>query len=180
MTDSVLEGRRAAPRNIDFEALRVLRRRHGATFSRGDVIVREGDRSSEFYVVLQGAVDFTITDRATGAPVVVGSAGVSDFFGEIACFGGAPRTATATAAEDGTVLLYFDRETAVERRRTSPRFALGVIQRVGDRVFEADELLRGAGEEIAELKARLAIRRGTHVFDRALDAAATAAASAAP
>jgi CRP/FNR family cyclic AMP-dependent transcriptional regulator len=178
MVEMAQERRRVAPRNIDFEALRSLRGRHGATFSRGDVVVREGDRSSEFYVVLQGAVDFTITDRATGAPVVVGSAGVSDFFGEIACFGGLTRTATATAAEDGTVLLFFDRETAVELLRTSPRFALGVIQRVGDRVFEADELLRGAGEEIAALKARLAIRRGTPVFDRALEAAATAAASA--
>jgi CRP-like cAMP-binding protein len=166
MAEGVERPRRVV-RNIDFETLRSLRARHGAVLARGQVVVREGDTSSEFYVVLQGAVEFTISDRATSQEVVVGRAGPGDFFGEIACFGGLPRTASATAAEEGTMVLFFDRETAVELLRTSPRFALGVIQRVGDRVSELDDLLRAANEEIVGLRGQLAV-----------EAAARAAAAA--
>jgi len=169
---------RGAVRNIDFETLRALRDRHGAVLPRGEVVVREGDSSSEFYVVLQGAIEFTIADPASDGPVVVGRAGPGDFFGEIACFGGLPRAATATAVEENTIVLFFTRETAVDLLRTSPRFALGVIQRVGDRVAELDELLRAASARIASLRTQLPGQDRSDEPDPVLEAAARAAAAA--
>src|SRR5262245_60960727 len=136
-------------RNIDFEALRGLRDRHGAVYPKGRVIFRRGDTSPEFYVVLQGSVELSITHAETGAKSVLLVAPPGDFFGEMSCFGGQPRSATAIANEDNTILLQFNQETAIQLLRASPRFALGVIQRLTDRVTIANQ-------KIEELSAQLA------------------------
>jgi hypothetical protein len=120
-------------RNIDFDALKSLRDRHGAAFPRGRVIFKQGDTTAEMYVVLQGSVELFITDANTGARKVVAVAPSGDFFGEMSCFGGQPRSAGAVCRED-SVLLFFNQETAIQLLRASPRFALGVIQRLADRV----------------------------------------------
>jgi CRP-like cAMP-binding protein/uncharacterized protein (DUF2225 family) len=133
-----------AMRNIDFEALRSLRDRHGAAFPRGRVICREGDTTSEFYVVLQGSVEVSQKDTSTGEKRVLFTVSSGGFFGEMSCFSGLPRSATCIAAED-SVLLYFNQDTAVQLLRASPRFALGVIQSLCDR-------LRNANERIARLE----------------------------
>jgi uncharacterized protein (DUF2225 family)/CRP-like cAMP-binding protein len=134
-----------AMRNIDFEALRSLRDRHGAAFPRGRVICREGDTTSEFYVVLQGSVEVSQKDTSSGDKRVLFTVAAGGFFGEMSCFSGLPRSATCIAAED-SVLLYFNQDTAIQLLRASPRFALGVIQSLCDR-------LRNANERIARLEA---------------------------
>jgi hypothetical protein len=126
-------------RNIDFDALNNLRDKHGAIFPRGQLVFRQGDTSSELYVVLQGAVELSITDPKTGAKKVVFNAPKGDFFGEMSCFAAQPRSATATVLEDDTVLLRFTQQSTIQLLRTSPRFALGVIQRLCDRVVSANE-----------------------------------------
>jgi hypothetical protein len=63
----------------------------------------------------------------------------------MSCFSGLPRSATAIAAED-SVLLFFNQDTAIQLLRASPRFALGVIQTLCDRI-------RGSNERIARLEA---------------------------
>ncbi len=127
-----------ALRNIDFDALRSLRDRHGAAFPRGRILFREGDTSAEFYVILQGSVELSIKDKATGNKTVLHVAQAGAFFGEMSCFSGLPRSATATAAED-SVLLFFNQDTAIQLLRASPRFALGVIQTLCDRIRAANE-----------------------------------------
>ncbi|HEY3107398.1 MAG TPA: DUF2225 domain-containing protein [Chloroflexota bacterium] len=151
-------------RNIDFEALRGLRDRHGAVYPKGRVIFRRGDTSPEFYVVLQGSVELSITNPETGAKSVLLIAPPGDFFGEMSCFGGQPRSATAIANEDGTVLLQFNQETAIQLLRASPRFALGVIQRLTDRVSIANA-------KIEELSAQLAGGPGAQAIAAAARAA---------
>jgi CRP-like cAMP-binding protein/uncharacterized protein (DUF2225 family) len=140
-------------RNIDFEALRSLRDRHGAVYPRGRVIFRRGDTSPEVYVVLQGSVELSLTSPETGAKSVLLIAPPGDFFGEMSCFGGAPRSADAIVNEDNTVLLQFNQDTAIQLLRASPRFALGVIQRLTDRVNIANA-------KIEELSAQLAAAGG--------------------
>jgi CRP-like cAMP-binding protein len=131
-------------RNIDFEALRGLRDRHGAAFPRGRMICREGDTTAEFYVVLQGSVEVSQRDRITGARRILHTIPAGGFFGEMSCFSGQPRSATCVAAED-SVVLCFNQDTAVQLLRASPQFALGVIQTLCDRV-------RGANERLGQLE----------------------------
>jgi CRP-like cAMP-binding protein len=136
-------------RNIDFEALRGLRDRHGAVYPKGRVIFRRGDTSPEFYVVLQGSVELSITSPDTGAKSVLLIAPPGDFFGEMSCFSGAPRSATAIANDDNTILLQFNQETAIQLLRASPRFALGVIQRLTDRVTIANSKIEELASQLS-------------------------------
>jgi CRP-like cAMP-binding protein/uncharacterized protein (DUF2225 family) len=125
-------------RNIDFEALRSLRDRHGAAFPRGRVLFREGDTTAEFYVVLQGSVEISIKDPESGQKHVLTVIQPGGFFGEMSCFSGMARSATAVTAED-SVLLFFNQDTAIQLMRASPRFALGVIQTLCDRIRTNNE-----------------------------------------
>ena len=61
----------------------------------GKVLIREGRRGGEFFVLLDGAVDVTKGDRR------INQLGPGDFFGEIALIApSAVRTATVTASTD--------------------------------------------------------------------------------
>jgi CRP/FNR family cyclic AMP-dependent transcriptional regulator len=57
----------------------------------GKVLMREGDRGREFFVILEGTADVTQGGEK------INSLGPGDFFGEIALISDLPRTATVTA-----------------------------------------------------------------------------------
>jgi CRP/FNR family transcriptional regulator, cyclic AMP receptor protein len=69
----------------------------------GLTLVTQGQHTNEFVVIAQGACEVT----RDGAPVA--TLGPGEFFGEIALFTGAPRTATVTATEPSTLLVLTDR-----------------------------------------------------------------------
>jgi CRP/FNR family cyclic AMP-dependent transcriptional regulator len=67
------------------------------TFSAGDVILNQGERGVDFYVIGEGAVDYSVSGSR------VGSGGPGEYFGQLALVNNTPRTATVTAATDVTV-----------------------------------------------------------------------------
>ena len=67
---------------------------------RGEVLVREGDPSDRFFIVLSGR--FTVHKEDT--MVSVAEIGQGELVGEIGFFAGLPRTATVLAARDSIVL----------------------------------------------------------------------------
>ncbi len=168
-------------RNIDFEALKGLSDRHGAAFPRGRVIFRENDTSGEFYVILQGSVELSLKDPATGQKNILFVVKVGGFFGEMSAFSGMPRSATAVAAED-SLLLFFNQDTAVNLIRASPRFALGVIQTLCDRIRNNNErIAKLTVDGIEQPRVASPAVNSALVSARALmGSAATAARSAAP
>lgn len=70
----------------------------------GDVLVKQGERGHEFYVISDGSADVAI-DGATVATLKPG-----DFFGELAVLDPQPRQATVTMTSDGQVLILSERE----------------------------------------------------------------------
>jgi CRP/FNR family cyclic AMP-dependent transcriptional regulator len=56
----------------------------------GTVLCRQGQRGSEFFVIMDGEVEVSRDERR------IESGGAGDFFGEIALIAGIPRTATVT------------------------------------------------------------------------------------
>jgi CRP-like cAMP-binding protein len=139
-----------------------LCQRYGVHYAPGAVIVHEQDPTDELYFVVSGRVEFSVC--AEGGRQVFGSAGRGTLFGEVSCFGGLPRSATATAVADA-FLLRFDRPMAMQLVATSPRFALRVIQTLGDRLRTAT--VRAATPAPAG-EARLAVSRRPLTIGEAL------------
>lgn len=124
----------------ELAALRSLCDQYGVNYKSGRVIVRENENSTELYVLLNGAVEFAVADPETGAKRVLRTIRAGEVFGEMSCFSGLPRSATAVATED-SALLRFSRETAIELVRASPEFAIRIIQTLGDRLRANTQLL---------------------------------------
>lgn len=124
----------------ELSALRALRDQYGVTYKAGRVIVRENEDSTELYVILNGEIEFSVTDEIAQTKRVLRTVRAGEIFGEMSCFSGLPRSATAIATEDSQ-LLRFSRETAVELVKASPEFAIRVIQTLGDRLRANTDLL---------------------------------------
>jgi CRP/FNR family transcriptional regulator, cyclic AMP receptor protein len=67
------------------------------------VLIREGERGREFFVLLEGNAEVTKDGRK------INTLGPGDFFGEIALVSNSPRTATVTAASPVHTLVITDR-----------------------------------------------------------------------
>lgn len=93
-------------------------------------MVREGDRSDEFYTVVGGEVE--VYTGSGDAARLVTSLGPASWFGEIAALTGAPRTATVVTSEQST-LFRIDGENfreALENLPPSPSLLDGAAARL--------------------------------------------------
>lgn len=85
----------------------LARRMETVTASAGSPVVREGEVSDRFYVIVSGSVEVTAAGR------MLRTESTGDFFGEIGLIEDVPRTATVTALEP-TELLALDRDDFLE------------------------------------------------------------------
>ena len=67
------------------------------------ILIREGERGREFFVLLEGSAEVTKDGRK------INTLGPGDFFGEIALVSDSPRTATVTATSPVHTLVITDR-----------------------------------------------------------------------
>lgn len=74
-------------------------------FPAGYVVLREGERGTDFYLIDRGVVEVN-TVGPSGAPVVLATLQRGAFFGEVAMLTGMPRTATITALTDTSVVRF--------------------------------------------------------------------------
>jgi len=78
------------------------------TFSKGEVIVKQGDCGDVFYIIIEGEATVTQVDRE-GNPKHLVDLKPSDYFGEIALLTDRPRAATVTAASESLKCVRLDR-----------------------------------------------------------------------
>ncbi len=107
----------------------------------GDVLFKQGDLGSEVYLVVSGHVQ--ISQEIDGAEQVLATLDPGQFFGEMALFEGAVRSASATVHGHAR-LICFTKEEFLERAHEEPAFALALVQDLCAR-------LRGATDMIHEL-----------------------------
>ena len=127
-----------------------LFQRFGRGFPRGTVLFREGEPGKEMYVVQSGRVD--ISKRVGGEEKLLTTLGQGEFFGEMSILNNAPRSASATCAEDSK-LLVIDPKTFEAMIRGNAEIALRMIKKLADRLQEADHqienlLMRDAGSRV--------------------------------
>jgi uncharacterized membrane protein len=123
------------------------------TLSAGETLFNAGEPGESLYVVRSGEVDLFIKDTA-GQRIPLAMVGAGEVFGELALLDRSPRTATAIAMTDST-LLELDREDLLLLFQSSPTAALRLLAALGRMTRKADELLRtrvsrNANEEAEE------------------------------
>ena len=119
----------------------------------GDTLFKVGEPGESLYVVRSGEVELFIRDTA-GQRIPLAMVGTGEVFGELALLDHSPRTATAIAMSDAT-LLELDRGDLLLLFERSPAAALRLLAAMGRMTRKADELLktrvsRNVNEEVEE------------------------------
>lgn len=116
----------------------------------GEVIVREGERSREMFVIQSGSV--RITKRVGASDVELAVLAKGDFFGEMSVLESLPRDASAVAVGE-TKLLSISTGALLVRMRRDPTFAYELLHRLSGRIRALNARLvatmqsRGAGQD---------------------------------
>lgn len=97
----------------------------------GRVLMRQGDRGEELFVLMRGAAQVERDGRDLPALQA------DDFFGEIALVDGGPRTATVTLTED-SALLVVGRKQFQQLLEEFPHVRLQVLEALAQRVRSAE------------------------------------------
>ena len=102
-------------------------------YSKGDVIIREGEFGNEFFEILSGSAEvvtgYETPDRKTLTVLTLGQ-----FFGEMAILEGYQRSATVIAAEDGTAVVAIPADGMEEYFKHEPAKILELFTHLGTRV----------------------------------------------
>jgi CRP/FNR family transcriptional regulator, cyclic AMP receptor protein len=115
----------------------VLERRELGT---GETVFSFGEPGDSLYIVGTGSVELFVKDNS-GAKIVLANCGPGEPFGELSLFDGGARTATAVALEPSSLFI-LDRDDLLEFLRRHPDAALDFLTTMGQRIRNADELLR--------------------------------------
>jgi CRP-like cAMP-binding protein len=95
--------------------------------SEGTVLIKEGERGREFFVIVDGTVAVSRNGRR------ISTLGGGDWIGEIALVSDVPRTATVTTTSPVRLLVVTDRAFSGLIKR-SPSIALKVLASVAERL----------------------------------------------
>ncbi|HJZ50036.1 MAG TPA: DUF1003 domain-containing protein [Roseiflexaceae bacterium] len=110
------------------------------TYAPGQVIMREGERGTHFYVVARGRVQFAVHD-ASSHELVVDEVGQGGFFGELSMLTGEPRSVRVKALEQVTTLA-LEHADFFRFLEQHPQAAIDVLRTLGHRLHRTDSLLR--------------------------------------
>ncbi len=94
---------------------------HIRNYGPGEPVFKQGDPGSGMYIIIEGSVGIFL-DIPQQAPKQLSRLGDGDFFGEIALLDASPRTASATALENSTIIGFY-RPDLMDILKTKP--ALG-------------------------------------------------------
>jgi CRP-like cAMP-binding protein len=105
-----------------------------------DVIVREGDKGSEMYIIKEGAAK--VTKKTDKREITLTTLSRGDFFGEIALFERTRRSATVTVVGETRVIMLHP-GTFLNRLRQDPTLVFEMFQKMSKRIrILTEELAR--------------------------------------
>lgn len=104
------------------------------TFKAGEIIFRQGDPAEELYIVKNGKVEIRLGNR------LLDTLPELSIFGEMALIDHRPRSATAVAATDATVVPVSEKQFLFLVSRT-PHFALNVMRVLAQRLRTTNSVI---------------------------------------
>jgi CRP/FNR family cyclic AMP-dependent transcriptional regulator len=107
-------------------------------FKDGEIIVREGEQASDMFVIRSGQVE--ILKSVGGHEVQLAVLDRGSFFGEMSLLEGLPRSATARALGDTSLLVLRAGSLLLQIRR-NPTFAFEMMQQMSRRIRELNDKL---------------------------------------
>ena len=105
-----------------------------------ECLFRIGDPGDEMFIVERGRIELFVKDKA-GQKIVLHVAEVGEFFGELSLLDGGPRTATASALDDGELLIV-DREDLQQLFRKRPDAALDMLAAMSRMTRKSNAMLQ--------------------------------------
>lgn len=113
-----------------------LLEKYGRKFPKDTVIFKQGDISREIFILQSGKVKIFRTIRNQKKTLAILS-NAGDFFGEMSFINNKPRSATALALEDST-LIVLEPEILEKMLYQNPEIAFRFIKKLAQRLEEAD------------------------------------------
>jgi hypothetical protein len=152
--------------------------RYAAAATAGEFIFREGDLTSDLFILEEGRVE--LMRQEDGTPRVVATLGPGELFGELALLEEQPRDLSARAVTDCT-LLKLDYATLIDLIRENPQVALNGLRRLSRRLRDQERALLSASARAAAAPrgAGSALASGGSAASSGASSAASSASSAA-
>lgn len=108
------------------------------TFNRGDAIMHKEDEGKSLFIVESGSVRVYIPSLQ-GADLTLAVLSAGDFVGDLSLLDGQPRSASADAMEDTSVLV-LERADFIDLIRSRAAAAMAVMTVVAKRLRDTDEM----------------------------------------
>lgn len=108
-------------------------------FKTGEYVFREGDLGTEMFIIQEGKIEIMKSVGKRDKLLAVLEKG--DFFGEVSILEDLPRTASARAQSDATVV-EINGSTFDHMLRSNPEIAVRMMRKMSRRLREADRLLQ--------------------------------------
>jgi CRP/FNR family transcriptional regulator, cyclic AMP receptor protein len=109
------------------------------SYKAGQTIFKEDDSEDTMYFIKEGKVE--ISKKMGDADQVIALLGQNDFFGEMALLSRAPRSATAKALKE-TTLIVFNRKQFLLLLKTRGEIVLKIIEVLIQRLKESNDTIR--------------------------------------
>lgn len=110
------------------------------TYPKGAVIVNEGEEGNSLFVIQTGAVKAYLSDD-DGKEVVLSTPGPGEYFGELALFDDAPRSASVAALEPCRVMMV-SKAILREALKERPEIAVALLKGLATRIRALTENVR--------------------------------------
>ena len=105
--------------------------RLGKQYSDGDILFRQGDKGTCMFVIQKGEVEVFVD--SDGHELTLRKLGANDFFGEMALFESATRTASARAVGP-THVLTIDKKNFLAGVHEDPSLAFRIVKTMSHRI----------------------------------------------
>lgn len=112
--------------------------RLGKQYNDGEIIFRQGDKGNCMFVIQQGEVD--VIAEADGREILLRTLGPTDFFGEMALFEEAIRTATIRSKGESRILT-IDKKSFMGGVYEDPSLAFRIVETMSHRIRDLTDRL---------------------------------------